>query len=476
MATDDPLRQLSVDELENANLDRSVNVPVMVRGMMTRTSAGNWVFLGSDANYLRVSAVGVTTTSAPLSADSSSISAIQGDAGLLRVSALGTFSTTPQNDSVSTAQFSAVGNSHIIPVSSGQNSIAIFLSGFGTGQINFAASVDGTNYTAHDFLNSQTHQIVNAAAADGLFFGGVAGFKQIRLSATSWSSGIVSATTEVATGTQGIHIESSLPEGTNNIGRVSAIVDTGSISAKSGDANQLHVSAVQGDAGLFHVSAVGTITVSAHEVKQSDASALRVSAIVDSGSISAKSSAASTMLVSASQGDAGQLRISAVQGDANNQHVSAVQGDAGLMHVSSIVGDANNQHVSAVQGDAGLLRVSADMFADTVGSLTVFQTLSVSASQSVKGSAGALYGYYLYNSDTKPNYVKFYNVSAAANIGTDTPLMVVMLPASAAANVEFAHGIKGFTNGINVTATSGRPMDNTAAPAASSVGAVLLYV
>lgn len=509
MAFDDNYRELAADELSNANTDRSVNPAVMVRGMMTKTSAGSWVYLGSDANYLRISAVGVTTTTAPLSADSSSISAVQADAGLLRVSALGTFTSTPQNDTVSTAQISAAGNSHIVPVSSGQNTIALFLSGFGTGQVDFAVTLDGTNYVPHDFVNSQTGQIVNAAAADGLFFAGVAGFKQVRLSASSWTSGIVSATAEIATGTQGVHLESAIPNGTNNIGIVSAkspdagafhvssFIDSGSVSAKSGDANQLHVSAVQGDAGLlrvssildsgsvsakspdanqFHVSAFvdsGSVSAKSGDANQlhtsavqGDAGLFHVSSFVDSGSISAKSALAAQFLVSASQGDAGQLRVSAVTGDANNQHVSAVQGDAGLMHVSSL------------NGDAGTLRTSAFLGVDTTGALTAFRSLSVSAGQNVKAAAGTLYGYYAWNSDTKFNYIKLMNLSSTASlaIGTsDVFVNHISLPPSAAANVEFPHGIKGFTTGITVYATSAVADAATNYPNASAVGITLFY-
>lgn len=531
MAFDDNYRELSIDELENANTDRTSNPAVMVRGLAGRDAAGTWRYLAASASgYLMVSgSFGGSVTTSPLSADSSSISAIQGDAGKLRVSALGTFAATPQNDTVSNAQFSAAGNSHIVPVSSGQNTIAIFLSGFSTGQINFAASLDGTNYVPHDFINSQTHQIVNAAAADGLFFAGVAGFKQIRLSATSWSAGIVSATTEIATGTQSVHLESSLPEGTNYLGNVSAVqgaagslrvsafsndgglmrvsaigsttsplsADSSSISAKQADASNLMVSAKSGDAALFRVSALGVTATSSPlsadsssvSAKQGDAGLLHVS------SFWAQRLDATNDTVSAVNGDAGTLRISALNQDANFMHVSAVgtvtvsahevkQSDAASLRVSAIIdngsvsarsGDANQVHVSAVQGDAGLLRVSADIFADTVGSLTVFRSLSLSASQAVKSSAGAIYGYYLWSSDTKPNYVKFFNTSGAINVGTDVPVLTVMLPPSAAANVEFSHGVKGFTAGIGIAALSAVADNATTAAAASAVGGNILY-
>lgn len=304
--------------------------------------------------------------------------------------------------------------------------------------------------------------------------------------------------------------------------------DGSSVSAFQDIANRLRVSAFSDDAGLLHVSAIGTQTVSAHEVKQSDAAALRISAYADDAAkfrvsavnftlglsanqqVSARNLEGTAYIGSVSANQAGTWAISALakegsafigqvsatlkagtaniglvsatlkEGTAFVGQVSAILKDNAttatyLGRVSSIQSDAANQQTSCKSNDAGTLRTSAYLPVDTVGQMSVFQTLSISASQNVKGSAGTIYGYYFYNTDTKPNYIKIYNVSAAANIGTDTPIMTICLPASAAANAWFGQGLKGFTNGINVTATSGRPLDNTALPAASSVGGNIFY-
>ena len=375
--SDDNKRQHSVDDINNWNLNRNVDPPTAVRGLLGYNSSQAYEYVSSNANHLLVSGT-FNATSSPLSADSSSVSAKQGDAGLLRTSAI-------QGDA-GLLRISAIGVSvSTSPLSADSSSIS-------------AKQDSATN---------------------------------LNVSAKSLDAGLL---------------------------RTSSIIDSGSISAKNQDANFMHVSGFSPDAGLLRISAIqaaGLSSVGAASfgvsAAQNDAGALHASAFVDGGSISAKSA------------------------DANQLHVSSVQGDAGLQRTSAISVDATNLVVSAVQKDSALLRVSASLFPDTTGGLTIFNTLSVSASQSVKGSAGALYGYYLYNTDTKPNYVKFYNVSGASNIGTDAILLEVCLPASAAANMEYPHGLAGFTNGINITATSGRPADNTALPAASSVGAVLFY-
>jgi hypothetical protein len=346
---------IPVPDLNNWNTDRDVEPVVMTRGVMYKTG-GDWYFWdgqskSDDAGLFRVSALGVTATTAPLSCDSSSVSAFQDNATRLRVSAF-------SNDA-------------------------------------------------------------------GL----------MRVSALG-----VTATTAPLS------------------------CDGSSVSAFQDIANRLRVSAFSNDAGLLHVSAIGTMTVSAHEVKQSDAASLRVSVIGTS---------------SIGEGTAFIGQVSAILKDNPTNatylgHVSSYS-TAANQAVSAAQSDAVNLNVSAKSGDAGTLRTSAYLPVDTVGQMSVFQTLSISASQNVKGSAGTIYGYYFYNTDTKPNYIKIYNVSAAANIGTDTPIMTICLPASAAANAWFGQGLKGFTNGINVTATSGRPLDNTALPAASSVGGNIFY-
>lgn len=87
--SDDNKRQHSIDEIENWNLDRSTDAPTKVTGIMGRTSAGSWVYLGSDAGQFRVSALGVNVSDVS-NADAADfrMSAFSNDGATLRVSAL----------------------------------------------------------------------------------------------------------------------------------------------------------------------------------------------------------------------------------------------------------------------------------------------------------------------------------------------------------------------------------------------------
>ncbi|KKL04533.1 hypothetical protein LCGC14_2615120, partial [marine sediment metagenome] len=235
------------------------------------------------------------------------------------------------------------------------------------------------------------------------------------------------------------------------------------------DASELRISAfgpISASQSLSARNLEGTAFIGNVSAKNSDAAFLRVSALVPatvavSGTVSAHLLGQPVMVAESSP----VTRVSAdiLGGSIDNASFAATQTDAA------------NLDVSAKSNDAGTMRVSASLYPDTVGGLTVHRSLSVSASQNIKSTPGAIYGYYAYNFDSEPSYLKLYNVSGAVNLGTDIPIITIAIPASAAANMQFSNGLKGFTAGIGVAATSGVPDDNTALPAASAVGLNLFY-
>lgn len=390
-----------VGVLLNNNTDQTVTPATLVVGMMGKNS-GVWNYAAIDnTGALKISG---SITSSPLSASSSSVSAIQGDAGLLRVSAVGG--------------------------TSGDNTL-----------------VDGTSQTISATLTPVSAKPGSTIA--GLVTNpNVYDASQFRVS--SFTANSLSATA-------------------NNF-IVSGVV---------GDAGTFLVSAKQGDSGLFHVSAIlaaGVSSVGAASFAVSaaslDAGTLHTSAFVDSGSISAKSGDANNFHVSSVQGDAGLQRVSGFTSTATNFPVSAVQADAGLQHTSAFIDSGS---VSARSGDSGQLHVSASIFPDTTGGLTIFSNYNLSSSINVKSTAAGLYGWYAWNTDTKPVYINFYNVSGAINVGTDAIKIQLMLPASAAANSVFPLGIAGFTTGISLAAVSAVVSSATSPGAASSCGINLFY-
>lgn len=149
--------------------------------------------------------------------------------------------------------------------------------------------------------------------------------------------------------------------------RVSAIGLTG-LNISNDDAGDFRTSSVQGDAGLLRVSAIGLtgLNISNDDAGdfrtssiQGDAANLRSSSFVDSGSVSAKSSDAGTLLVSAKSGDGGTLRMSAVQDGAAALNISAKSNDGALLRTSAVQDGAAALNVSAKSNDGALLRVSS---------------------------------------------------------------------------------------------------------------------
>lgn len=119
------------------------------------------------------------------------------------------------------------------------------------------------------------------------------------------------------------------------------------------------------------------------------------------------------------------------------------------------------------EGDAGAARMTLDrkvivtVQPHTTGGWDVKMcssadgsTALTNSSQVVKGSAGKLGGYFIYNPNATAQFVLIYNVaSASVTVGTTNPLMMLTIPATAGANVEFVNGVT-FDTAIAVAAAS----------------------
>lgn len=109
------------------------------------------------------------------------------------------------------------------------------------------------------------------------------------------------------------------------------------------------------------------------------------------------------------------------------------------------------------------------------GGVLVSRLINVASDNAtvVKASAGQIYGWYLFNASTVTRYFKLYN-KAATPSSSDTPLMTIPIPAGAAANVFFTHGI-ACTNGIGFRIVTGMGDSDNTSPSANQVVVNLLY-
>lgn len=166
----------------------------------------------------------------------------------------------------------------------------------------------------------------------------------------------------------------------------------------------------------------------------------------------------------------------------------AIRDDA----LSSIAAEADEGEVTLARVDAngavwvqlaGALSASVDSMAigaAATNGCSVHNTIDLDETEEeVKATAGTVYGMYLVNRDTAPVYVKFYNAAAAdVTVGTTTPYMTLEVPYSAASHLGtvfvFPPGI-AFGTAICVAATTGLADNDTGAPGANDVTAVVFY-
>ena len=136
------------------------------------------------------------------------------------------------------------------------------------------------------------------------------------------------------------------------------------------------------------------------------------------------------------------------------------------------IGDVDVTSISAGTNTIGDVGIKPR----TSGGLSTSMDIDLDETETeVKGSAGQLFGWYIYNDGAAEVYVKLYNDTAAnVVVGTTTPKLTLAIPAGSAANVFTDMGI-AFSAGICAAATTGVATADTTAPAANQVVANFYY-
>jgi hypothetical protein len=116
----------------------------------------------------------------------------------------------------------------------------------------------------------------------------------------------------------------------------------------------------------------------------------------------------------------------------------------------------------------------------TSGGLSISRTLSAASTNATnaKGSAGQVYGWVITNTNAAARFVKLYNKATSPTVGTDTPVMTLVIPGNANGAgqlaAEFTSGI-AFSAGIGYAITTGVADSDTGAVAANEVVVNLLF-
>lgn len=145
--------------------------------------------------------------------------------------------------------------------------------------------------------------------------------------------------------------------------------------------------------------------------------------------------------VAHNSGDTG-VAIMGVRDDTLNAS-SGTEGDYEMVHTTAEGAVWVTQAPSTTNGWATFNATSGD------GSTALTNT-----AQQVKATAGTVGGWYIYNPNSSATYVNFYNAtSASVTVGTTNQQMIIVVPATAGANIEFGNGIT-FATAISISATT----------------------
>jgi len=136
------------------------------------------------------------------------------------------------------------------------------------------------------------------------------------------------------------------------------------------------------------------------------------------------------------------------------------------------IGDVDVTSIAAGANTIGGVAIRPE----TSNGLTIFRSIDLDETEEeAKGTAGQVYGWYIYNTASSVRFVKLYNATAASvSVGTTTPVMTIPIPPTSGANVEFTNGI-AFSTAITAAATTGVADSDTGAPGANEVIINLLY-
>jgi hypothetical protein len=121
-------------------------------------------------------------------------------------------------------------------------------------------------------------------------------------------------------------------------------------------------------------------------------------------------------------------------------------------------------NLATIAGAVSSSKVQANIAPATSGGVsTNIQNALSDSVETVKSSAGQLYGYSFFNQNSGTAYLLFYN-NSSPTVGSTTPIYAIGMPAGAAGHIAFGIGIP-FSSGIYVLASTS--LSSAGAPSSS---------
>jgi hypothetical protein len=212
--------------------------------------------------------------------------------------------------------------------------------------------------------------------------------------------------------------------------------------------------------------ALGTAGTASTDVLSIQGIASMVALKVDGSAVTQPISAASLPLPSGAATSAKQPALGTAGSPSTD--VLTVQG-AASMTALKVDGSAATQPISGT--------VTATPAAATSGGATPYKLISAASTNasSVKASAGTLYSLSAFNTNASARYLKLYDKASSPTVGTDTPVMTMLIPPS---NGGFIHHLPvgmAFSAGIALAITGAMADSDTTAIGANDVCVNLGY-
>lgn len=363
---------------------------------------------------------------------------------------------------------------------------------------------------------ADTIQLNSGAGGAVLATDDIGGVHYQRVKLTEGPDG--SATDVSASNPLPVDIIAQLPAGSNNIGDVGVLTVPAPLNVVGGglEATALRVTLASDSTGVLSIddnggslTVDGTVSVDSLPAPLDvvggglEATALRVTLASDStgvvgvtdngGSLTVDDGGTSLTIDAASlplpTGAATEATLSSIDTDTTTLAgaVKAKDSTAGVSdtgYQALAVRDDDPGAESSGDGQYEPLHVGAEgglwvtPTPSSSGGLSIHRNIDVDETEDeIKGSGGAIYGWYIANLGLTPRYVHFYNALAVnVTVGTTVPDMTLVIPANGsdfvAANALGAHGIE-FGTAITIAATT--TLTGADAPGANEVVANIFF-
>lgn len=354
---------------------------------------GTPVFVRLSDGAAAISALPITDNSGSITVDNAGTFAVQ--AAAVDGSASGNITT--QN--LVPAGTATAGSAVELTVT-GHGVVNIQVTGTYTGALSLQYTVDGSTWVTNSsltFINVNTGAVTTtiASAATGIFMADCAGFTKVRVTALAAVTGTAVVTMKASVTGGIVALDQPLPTGTNTIGAV-------------------NIAASQTLATVTNVATIGT-------------------------SVTPGTAAANL----------GKARDSAIGATDTGVAMLGVRRDAPTAE-TPVAGDYVVPQYSA----NGTQWVTPTPDAGATG-LTMFRNTALSnTAVAVKASAGRVYNYHFYNSNTSDAFVQFYNTAqGSVTVGTTTPVKTFAVPAGGVIDGVWAFS-PAFSTAITVAATT----------------------